>query len=121
MDQQVQEIVITFPGTYHGRFSIGKGDAEASKYAEEHWTPKGYFVCTTETCGDDAITAEKMQLEPPKTRRQLGGKGVIHDCMRQMDSHLCTDRPIIASFFTIPSAITSSSIRASTKSNTGKR
>lgn len=53
--------------------STGKGDAD------EHWIPKGHFACTTETCDDDAITAEKMQLEPPKTRRQLRGEGVIHD------------------------------------------
>lgn len=62
VDQQAQEVVVTFPGTYHEGFSIGPGAAEAWNHAAEDWIFNADLGCSG-ICGEDAVTVRAMRLD----------------------------------------------------------
>lgn len=70
VDQQAQEIVITFPGTYHEGFSIGQGVAEACNHAAQGWNLDKHLGCP-KTCGKTAITAKAKQLDSSTAQVKL--------------------------------------------------
>ena len=66
VDQQAEEIVVTFPGTYHEGFSIGPGVSEACNHAAEGWTFNADLGCP-DICGTDAVIASAMRQDSPGT------------------------------------------------------
>ena len=70
VDQQAQEIVVTFPGTYHEGFSIGSGVSEACNYAAEDWIFNADLGCSG-ICGEDAVIVRAMRLDSPVTPAQM--------------------------------------------------
>jgi hypothetical protein len=50
-EQQVGQVVVTFPLTYHQGFNSGPNIAEAVNYAEKRWNPATYQACSKQVCG----------------------------------------------------------------------
>lgn len=93
LDQQSQEIVVTFPGTYHGGFSIGQGNAEATNYGGSSWTLAGYLDCQTETCKGPLVTSEDLVDDLPIPPRKLRGKVCPHPACH-LSAHICAQRDL---------------------------
>ncbi|KAK3363990.1 JmjC domain, hydroxylase-domain-containing protein [Lasiosphaeria hispida] len=72
LDQRESEIIITFPGAYHGGFSTGYTIAEAVNYAGRDWVPDGQASCLPTCPGGGNISTDLLEFLGPneEQRRQ---------------------------------------------------